>query len=226
MIKLILSIFSLLAVGCVPPKISLLDSSVKNPEFQPYVDYFYQMSTSQSFNADKFANVKLGFDYNHNNRYFDNNNSTLGICVIDSQNAVIAINPRYWNDPSFDEYDKKTLFLHELSHCLLLRDHSWEESDVTNGLVKENGNPMYLPDSLMFPYHVYAYYKTFSKNRFINDYLPNHYVPELFSLEGKPTFSFGESNFDEKYERFKTFVINENGCDHEEVNPNESIISD
>lgn len=229
--KYIFLFLGLFLVACAPPKISTLgvDASVQNPVFQPYVDYFYQAAQIQNFNKSQFAQIKLGYDFN-SGKFFDNNEKTIGICVVDGQNGVIAINPRYWNSPSFSEMDKKTLFLHELSHCLLYRGHTQDLADVSNGRYKETyrnekgedvTSPINFPNSLMYPYHVYSYFgNSFMRQDFVNDYLPNHYLPELFSLVGKPTFNPSASTFDEKYERIMVFKINADGCDHHEENPN------
>jgi len=231
-----LSIFFL--VGCSLPKISKLDSSVKDQTFKPYIDKFYQNSILYNSNPSYFAKIDLGYTFNDGS-YFDNNESTLGICRVDEQRGVIAINPRYWNSPNFSEVDKQVLFDHELSHCLLYRDHLSVQSDLLNGLLKtivwnQDGTsttePILFPESLMNPYHVYDYYKSGPcnsffclKREFVNNLLPNHYYPELYNTVGKPTISFNSSKFDDKFEKIYSFKITKEGCEHSFEDPNLEI---
>lgn len=182
--KYLYLLFSIFLIGCSNNQgsDSLNEALVKEPLLQPYVDSFYAMAKINHINTDFFNSIRLSYEINKAN--FPEENKIIGICYIDGQRSKIVINPFFWNNTNFDELDKRSLMFHELSHCLLFRNH-------VNGFTLiqySSGYTRNIPISIMNQYHIGAFFsKSLPEERnFFKALLETTYLVELFDLSNKP----------------------------------------
>ena len=149
-VSLICVLLSLTAVGCGQASTQSASALETNPEFQPYISRFEQLSETAG-NPVKVTNLKIQFGKLSNPR-------ERGVCEFsDDTTPTITISEDIWNQ--IDDSEREELVFHELGHCVLRRKHLAGNS--------EKG----IPNSIMNPYSIRG--SIYEQNR-------DAYLGELF----------------------------------------------
>ncbi|HLD91594.1 MAG TPA: hypothetical protein VI911_11405 [Patescibacteria group bacterium] len=148
----------------------------KNEEFNPYLERFIFEARISKEEIDNKIHLEF-------HKYPDKS-TVIGTCNLGVYKNVVWINIDWWNRRDVSDYKREAMVFHELGHCYLFRDHTFEiknESSISswfNELLVELGlksDKKYLydgcPISLMHPY-------VLSNRCYIDHY--DYYMKELF----------------------------------------------
>lgn len=213
--RLLILSLSLMLTGCgIFPQVENIEVGAKNPELTPYFNEYRSTALAHGITAYQIDHISLGYDFNED--FFKDQPNVLGVCHTNGQQSQVYLNPLYWN--AYGEVDRKILFFHELSHCLIGRDHlsTFYTTPYYNNDESATSSVHSIPVSIMNVYHISEYMSASDMNVLFD----SHYIPELFNLVGVPKIFEVEQPPAPKIMEFST---SEDGCDghflHPEVSP-------
>lgn len=106
--------------------VAILDSTFVVPakpdaELEPHVANYYSLTRY-------ICGDKKPINYTRHRIRLDSINGTsIGICKWKLNGFEIVIDKDFWNAPGITNEDREQLMFHELSHCVLDRDHNFDD---------------------------------------------------------------------------------------------------
>lgn len=148
-----LLLLSLLTLAACAPKLNVEES------FAPYVAQFKKESKVASKPLEiKALTVKM-YDEKEEVLVSEMADETLATCfpATETTEAVVTVNPKFWNNPSYSNAAREQVLFHELSHCVLEKEHVNDTEVMSDGSVLEKSitNETHLSDDKYTKNHAY-----------------------------------------------------------------------